>query len=217
MRVPLKFKGLIFDHDGTLVDSLSVVVAATNTVLRTRGFSERPAAEVVAGMVLPTAPRMVAIAGTADAALGEAMAVEFYREANRLPHLAFAYEGVVGTLQGLVDRGQRLAMVSNNQGRFIRIVGSRLGLLEFFPVVIGEEDMPAPKPDPRGLIQAAAGLALTATECAYVGDSPGDALAARAAGMAAIGCTWGIHHRSEMDAMGFDVLIDHPQELLALG
>lgn len=216
MRVPL-IRGIIFDHDGTLVDSLPVVVAATNAVLRQHGFPEHPAQEIVAAMVLPTIPRMLSHTGRTDPVLGGQLAQDFYREANRLPHLACVYPGVPEALADLARRGTRMGMVSNNQGAFIRVVGSRLGLLQYLPIVLGEEDMPQPKPDPRGLLQAAAGLGLAPSECLFVGDSPFDAQAATAAGMRPVGCTWGIHPRAEMDAMGFAVLIDHPRELLGLG
>ena len=76
--------------------------------------------------------------------------------------------------------------------------------------------MPAPKPDPRGIIKAAAAMQVACDACIYVGDSGGDAQAAHAAGMVAIGVTWGIHPRSAMAGMGFDGLIDAPHELLAL-
>jgi HAD superfamily hydrolase (TIGR01662 family) len=167
-------------------------------------------------MVLPTGPRMGFHAQVADAEGQARLAAAFYDEAWHRPQLARAYDGVPATLAELGRRGLRMGVVSNNQGRFIRAVLARLDLGGHFVCALGEEDMPAPKPDPRGAREALARLGLDAGHCAYVGDAPGDCQLARACGMAAIGVTWGIHTRDEMLAMGFDLLIDQPEALLAL-
>ena len=78
----------------------------------------------------------------------------------------------------------------------------------------GEEDVPAPKPDPRGITAAA--QALGGLEgCIFVGDGITDVLGALGVGMPVIGVTWGIHPRSEMEAMGFDALVDSAEQLRA--
>jgi HAD superfamily hydrolase (TIGR01509 family) len=215
--LPRPIAGVIYDFDGTLADSIAVVVAATNAVLEARGLAGLPAPEVVAGMVWPTAPRMGRHAGIADLALQRALAEEFYVHANRLgPGLARSYPGVPELVAAVRDRGLPQGVVSNNQGLLVRKVLAALGLARDIGCAFGEEDMPAPKPDPRGLLAVAAVLGLDPAHCVYVGDTVGDARTAANAGMAAIGVTWGIHPRAELAGAGFAALVDAPAELLAL-
>jgi 2-phosphoglycolate phosphatase len=214
---PPRVGGVLFDHDGTLVDSLAMVVEATNRVLAGHGRPLVAAPVIIADMIYPTIERMARHAEAADPALRQRLAADFVIEARRSsPALAHPYPGIAGLLDALRARGVAMAVVSNNDGVFVRRVMAAHGLAHAFTCVYGEEDMPAPKPDPRGLIQAAAVMARTAGECLFVGDSGGDAAAAHAAGMRAVGVTWGIHTRSQLADMGFDWLIDAPHELLGL-
>ncbi len=209
--------GVLFDHDGTLVDSLAMVVAATNQVLRDHGRPTVPADDIIAAMVYPTNERMARHAAVSDLALRRRLAGDFVRAARASdPALAQPYPGVSALLQALHTRGVAMAVVSNNDGVFVRRVMAAHGLASAFVCVYGEEDMPSPKPDPRGLVGAAAAMARAAGDCLYVGDSGGDAQAAHAAGMRAVGVTWGIHTRAQLMEMGFDWLIDRPDELLGL-
>ena len=207
---------IIYDHDGTLVDSLAVVVAATNATLVARGFSERPAPEIIKGMAHPTIPRLALHAGIADARLLATMADEFYAHMHALPHLCRVYAGVPEVLAAVAGRGLPQGLVSNNSGRFVRLALTHLGLVDHFRSILGEENVPAPKPDARGALLAAQECGVDPTACWFVGDSPADREAARGAGMRSIGVTWGIHDQDEMAAMGFDQLIDHPRQLLDL-
>lgn len=207
---------VIYDHDGTLVDSLAVVVEATNTALRDRGFGERPAAEIIKGMAYPTIPRMGLHAQVTDPAVLAQLAHEFYVVMHRLPHLVRAYDGVPEVIAAIAARGVPQGMVSNNSGAFIRLAMGHLGLADSFTAMLGEDDCPAPKPDHRGALLAAARCGVAPEACLFIGDSPADCDAAHGAGMRAVGVTWGIHDAAEMSGMGFDVLIDHPRELLRL-
>lgn len=207
---------VIYDHDGTLVDSLAVVVEATNAALRDRGLPERPAIEIVKGMAHPTIPRMALHSGVADPTIQAALAREFYVHMHRVPHLCRLYDGARELIATVAARGLPQAMVSNNSGTFIRAAMGHFGLASSFIALLGEEDAPAPKPDHRGALLAAERCGADPRSCLFVGDSPADRDAARGAGMRSVGVTWGIHDRSEMAAMGFDVLIDHPRQVLDL-
>ncbi len=215
--LPVGISGVLFDHDGTLVDSLAMVVEATNRVLAGHRRAAVAAAVIIADMVHPTNERMARHAQVSDPALRRQLAADFVIAArSSTPALARPYPGIAALLAALSARGVAMAVVSNNDGVFVRRVMAAHGLEQAFACVYGEEDMPAPKPDPRGLIQAAAVMARAARECLFVGDSGGDAEAAHAAGMRAVGVTWGIHTRVQLEGMGFDWLIDHPDELLGL-
>ncbi len=215
MRIPL-IRAILFDHDGTLVDSLPVVVAATNAALAEAGAAACAAEAIVAAMVLPTGPRMAHHAGIADAARQPALAASYYAQAIRLVDRARAYAGIAEALRALADRP--LAVVSNNEGRFVRAAMAATGLAAHIPAARawGEDDVPAPKPDPAGLLAAAQRLGIPAGDCAYVGDSPVDLRAARGAGMRAIGVAWGTHARAQLAGLGFDRLLDHPEQLARL-
>jgi phosphoglycolate phosphatase len=208
---------VIYDHDGTLVDSLAMVIAATNRVLERNGFPTAPAPAVVAAMVLATTPRMGHHSGVADPLVQRRLAQEFYAEARVIgPLLSRSYPGVPELVATFARSGLAQGVVSNNEGEVVRIIMRHLGIAPHFAVLYGEEDVPAPKPDPRGLLQAVRALGHPASTCLYVGDSGGDAQAAHAAGMRAVGVTWGTHSREQMLGMGFDRLIDHPRELVPL-
>jgi 2-phosphoglycolate phosphatase len=214
---PVTPSGVIFDHDGTLVDSLQVVVAATNRVLADHGYPLEQPKVIIAAMVHPTAPRMGRHAGIDDPAVQRRLAADFCLAARAIgTGHASLYAGVDRLVRALALRGHPLGVVSNNDGVFVRQVMGEFGIAPHFAAIYGEEDMPAPKPDPRGLVKAAAAIGREPAACIYVGDSGGDAVAAHAAGMRAVGVTWGIHTRAEMEAMGFDWLIERPEDLPAL-
>ena len=214
--MPSRISALLYDHDGTLVDSLAVVVEATNAVLRGRNLPARPAAEIITGMSLATGPRMGFHSGIADPAVQLALANEFYAAASGMPERVRAYPGVPEMVAAVAARGLLQGVISNNQGIFVRAAVRFLGLAGHFGPILGEEDVPSPKPSPSGLLLAAERLGVNPSQCLFMGDSLPDARAAAAAGMRSIGVTWGIHPRHEMVDMGFTTLIDHPREVLDL-
>lgn len=213
-RTPIA--GVLFDHDGTLVDSIPVIVAATNRVFAAHGHPRLTAEQIVPGMVLPTGQRLGRHFAVSDVAAQRELAQAFYAAARDLgPGLATLYPAVQDGLCALAATGLRLAVVSNNEGVFVRAVTAALGIAQHFSTILGEEDMPAPKPDPSGPLLAAAKLCLAPAACCFVGDSRPDADAARDAGMRSIGVTWGTHGRAEMLGMGFTVVVDSVGELTA--
>ncbi len=200
---------MLFDHDGTLVDSIPVIVAATNQVFAARGLPRLTADLIVPGMVLPTGERLGRHFAISDVPAQRELAQAFYAAARDLgPGLASLYPDVFDGIAELTASGLRLAVVSNNEGVFVRAVTAALGIARHFATIIGEEDMPAPKPDPRGALLAAQRLGLAPAACCFVGDSRPDAQTAAGAGMRSIGVTWGTHRREQMIDMGFTALVD---------
>lgn len=192
------------------------MVAATNAVLTDHGAGERPAPELIAGMVDPTGVRLGKLLGVVDQAEQKRLAEAFYTAAHRLYiDNTTVYDGVAETLAEIAATGVAQGVVSNNQGRLVRRLLDHFGLTRYLTVAWGEEDMPAPKPDPRGVRLAAERLGVEPTACVYVGDAPGDLRTARAAGMPAIGVAWGISPRSVLEREDFAAVIDHPRALTA--
>jgi phosphoglycolate phosphatase len=204
---------VVFDHDGTLVDSLPVVVQASNQVLMAFGKEPKPAPEIVAGMIHPTAPRLGLLAGIADPRIQKDMARRYDELALRGSGLAILYPGVDEMLATIGSLGMSQAVLSNSAGAFIRAILERLRVASRFISIVGDDDMPAPKPDPRGLLAILRKAGCEPSQAAYVGDSRTDLQTARAAGIRAIGVSWGAHSRKELEELGFDVLVDSPLEL----
>jgi phosphoglycolate phosphatase len=213
----MRYDAVFYDHDGTLVNSLPVVVAATNAVLVRNGFDPEPPQVVIDAMVLATTPRMGYHARGSDPAIHPRLAEEFYAEARRLgPQHATAYDGVAELLATLGARGVKQGIISNNQGEVVRIITGHLGLARHLAFAWGEDDVSAPKPAPDGIRQAADWLGVALDRVVFVGDSENDSEAAQAAGVRCVGVTWGIHPREKLATLGFDHLVDHPRELVSL-
>lgn len=207
---------VLYDHDGTLVDSLGVVVAATNLVLSRRGLPTRPGPEIVAAMVHPTGPRMGLHSGIADPGERRLLAEEFYAAGHEVGSAhARGYPGIAELLAAVAASGIPQGVISNNQGRLIRRLLVDLALDAHLGAVLGEEDMPAPKPDPRGLGLAAERLGIPLARCVYVGDTLGDLHTAQAAGIPCIGVGWGITAPATLAQHGFSAVVTTPGELLA--
>jgi len=208
---------VIYDFDGTLVNSLNVVVAATNAVLVAHGKLPKPAPEIIAGMVHPTGQRIGGLLAIHDSATQAELADEFYHAAHRLcDGNAFVYDGIAAAMTDIAALAISQGVVSNNQGTLVRRLLDQLGLARHIAVAFGEEDVPAPKPDPRGLRLAVERLGVDPAACVYVGDTPGDLHTAQAAGMRCIGVAWGITSRAVLEQQRFTAVIDTPKQLAAV-
>jgi pyrophosphatase PpaX len=141
--------------------------------------------------------------------------VRVYREHNEAIHDELeAFLGIEDVLATLRAQGRRLGIVTAKRTKTVELAFSFLPLAAYFDTIVAGDDTVRHKPDPDPLLLALERLAAPAADAAYVGDSPYDMRAAKAAGVHAIGVTWGkIHDRDALaDA---DVVVDTPEELLA--
>lgn len=206
MRYPV----VLFDFDGTIVDSGAMILASLRHATRTVLGVEIPDEELRA---------RVGSSGLREqmAALGADRAdelVQAYREHNEPLHDGLqCFDGMLGVLEALRGEGRRLGIVTAKRRETIELAFEHLPALEdYFGVVVGGDDTERGKPDPAPILHALELLGAAPAEAAYVGDSPGDVAAARGAGVHAVGVTWGGIH-SLADA---DVLVSKPEELLAV-
>jgi len=143
--------------------------------------------------------------------------VEAYRAHNEPLHDELeAFWEIVEVLPRLRAEGRRLGIVTAKRRATVRLAFDRLpGLEGNFEVVVTAEDTQRHKPDPAPLLHAASKLGAPPSDCAYVGDSPFDVRAAKAAGMHAIAVTWGgIHTRGRLEEEEPDAVVDSAEELL---
>lgn len=215
MRSPRPISLLVFDLDGTLVDSREDIAAAANHALRTLGMSERPL-EVIVGFVGDGVPRLMARAlGPGREGLVEG-AVALFRSyyAGHLLDATRLYPGVRETLEHF--RSKPLAVVSNKPADFTHEVLGGLRIADYFAVVVGGDSPTGRKPDPAPVEAVLARVGIRPREAVVVGDSPVDVQVARAAGTTACAVTYGFRSRDDLAAARPDFLIDDPRDLIAL-
>jgi pyrophosphatase PpaX len=145
--------------------------------------------------------------------------VEVYRAHNEPLHAELQpFAGVLDLLPGLRAEGRRLGIVTAKRLRTVDLALHRFPVLrELTDVIIGMEDTERHKPEPEPILEALRRLAATPAEAAYVGDSPFDIAAAKAAGTFAVAVTWGGIHTAERLAEEHpDALVATPEELLGV-
>jgi pyrophosphatase PpaX len=205
----------LFDLDGTLIDSGPMIVASMKHAARTVLGREIPEEELVAAV---GGPGLVAQMEALDPARVSDL-VEAYRLHNEPLHEGLeAFWEVVEVLPRLRAEGRRLGIVTAKRRRSVQLAFDRLpGLEANFDVVVTAEDTTRHKPDPAPLLAALARLGAQPDEAAYVGDSPFDIRAAKAAGVRAIAVAWGgLHGEESLRRESPDALVRHAEELLGV-
>lgn len=212
-------KAIIFDLDGTLIDSLADIAESINRMLDARGFP-RCEKEVFKQMVGDGMEKLVERALPAAAHSEELIkaCVEEYRAQYDLLWQAETqpYDGIVAMLAGLKSRGIKLAVISNKAHRFTVPMTEHFFGTEVFDHILGQRAEVPRKPDAAGAHEMAAFLGLPTEAMAYVGDSGIDMQFAKNSGMCAIGVRWGFRSEAELLECGADRLISRPEELFDL-
>jgi len=206
---------LVFDLDGTLVDSVMDLRAALNEVLRERGHRALSRAEVkhMIGEGVPAlVARALAASGAdpAEAPMALPRFLEIY-EANPT-QLSRPYPGVPETLATLRRRGYRTAICTNKPQQATLAVMQGLDLLPLFDGVAGGDRFPVRKPHPGHLLQLIAELGARPEASAMIGDNENDAAAARSAAVPLVLVRYG-YARVEPESLAADALLDHFSEL----
>jgi pyrophosphatase PpaX len=194
-----RVRAVLFDLDGTLIDTLDLILA-----------SMRYTTEKVLGAALPDdvlmrnvgVPLIVQMREL-DAEKAEDMLL-VYREHNARVHdsLIKEYPGVHEALSQILASGRKLGVVTS-KGRHVAEKGLALfGLQDFLSVLVTFDDVPKHKPDPYPLEYAAGQMGVSAGDCAYVGDSPFDIIAANAAGCLSIAALWGVASQERLREAG---------------
>lgn len=209
------FEHVIFDLDGTLIDSRVDLAAAVNHALRTLQLAEL-SVETICGYVGAGARRLVqrALGAAHQDRLKEALALfmAFY-PAHLLDHTR-AYPGVDAMIEALVAMGVTLSVLSNKPAAMSRAILAGLDLLRCFVVVLGGDSFPERKPEPAGIDYVCNLTHMPRARLLMVGDSAIDAQTARAARVAFCGVAWGLAPASLRAAN--EPIIDRPSELLAI-
>jgi phosphoglycolate phosphatase len=212
----MAYDHIVFDLDGTLVDSLADLTAAVNHVRRGVGLPPLPPdriATYVGEGVRVLVRRALGPRGGPGLAEGLASFMTYYGR-HLLDHTQ-PYPGIVAALAGLAARGVTLSVLSNKPAALSRTIVSGLRLSRYFRAVLGGDSCAMRKPDRAGLERLRTRAGTPPARMLLVGDSAIDLRTARAGGVAFCGVAWGFNHAA-LRAAAPERIIAHPGELLAL-
>ncbi len=209
----MQIKGVIFDLDGTLLDSLGDVTDYANTVLGAYGFGLRQKEEYryLAGQGVYSL--LANASGCSDATLISEMVEEFKKVYEQVQGLAVVYEGIDEMLDMLAAKNIKLAVLSNKPEYLTQRCIQKYFFKHRFEAVYGQQEGKSIKPDPSSALEIAKILKLKPSEIAIVGDTKNDILTAKNGGFYAVGVSWGFRQRAELEENGADIVIDEPLEL----
>lgn len=209
------YRTVIFDLDGTLLNTIDDLADAGNWVCRQNGWPEH-SADAFRRMVGHGIPNLVSRFSPENCRDPETLAQTLtafsaYYRAHNLDKTT-PYPGIPELLAALKEQGAALAVFSNKADEFSKVI-----IEHFFPGVFrcvrGKlPDVPV-KPDPAGVYAVMEALGAEAAETLFVGDSDVDILTAHNAGLTACGVTWGFREREELTAAGADHLAEDTEEL----
>jgi phosphoglycolate phosphatase len=203
---------LVFDLDGTLVDSKQDLALSVNAMRTEMGLAPLPLDLITSyvghGVTLLVRRSLGTHATSENVEKGLAFFLDYYRD-HMLDHTA-PYPGVAEALEKLSD--QKMAVLTNKPVNFSREMLTRLGLASYFAYIYGGNSFPQKKPDPIGLHKLMEDLLISARETLMVGDSDTDVLTGRNAGVWTCGVTYG-YGAQTLQKVSPDLVIDDMREL----
>ena len=210
----MKYKAVLFDMDGTVLDTLGDLAAAVNHTLREFSMPERSIAEVAAALsngaaylIAHTVP-----AGTPKELTDKVLAAYAPYYDAHCDILTGPYDGIVPLMEKLRDKGVKLAVISNKQDTAVKPLAEKYfpGLLE---IAVGESAEVRRKPNPDAVLAALRHIGVEREDAIYVGDTEVDLQTARNAGMECASVDWGFRTREQLVEIGAEHIFDTVQEL----
>lgn len=186
----MPYRVVLFDLDGTLVDSIELILQAADYAFTDVMGVAPPRAEIMAGIGKPLMTQFGAYAADRDQLDRLVQSYRVYQLAHH-DNLTRTYDGVNDVVAWLAGDGRKLGVVTSKIESLAHRALDHVGLSQHFSVVVGIESTTRHKPDPDPLVFALERLGARRDEAIYVGDSPFDLQAARAAGIASCAVTWG--------------------------
>lgn len=211
------FDTVIFDLDGTLLNTLDDLADSVNYTMKQYGFPERTVEEVRC-FVGNGVGRLIELSipeGLKNPQYAKCLE-DFRRHyAENMQNKTSAYEEVGEMLEELKKKGFKLAIVSNKFDKAVKGL-NRIYFEDYVKVAIGESENVRRKPAPDSVFKALEKLGTSADKAIYVGDSEVDVQTAKNAGIPCVGVTWGFRSRGVLEQEGAEYIIDRPWELLKI-
>lgn len=216
----MRYKGMVFDLDGTLVNSIHALTYCTNRALSRFGLgpvTEEQMMTIVGDGYKMQMRRSLLACGDAELVHYEEILPVyleiFAKDCNYHMH---AYDGIAELLAFAREHGLRLAVVSNKPHEQAVATVEYVFGKNAFDVIVGEREGIPKKPDPAGALYAAGQMGLKPAECLYLGDTNTDMKTGKNAGMATVGVLWGFRGREELEEFAPEHLIEKPQDAIGI-
>lgn len=205
---------IVFDLDGTLLDTLEDLTDSVNYALKTCGYPIR-SLEEIKSFVGNGVEVLMSLAVPKDTQRDNCLGcLEIYRAhySQNMQNKTRPYPGILNMLQTLSEKGYKLAIVSNKYDSAVKALCKDY-YSKYIKIAIGESKGIPKKPAPESVFRAIEELSSSVGESIYVGDSEVDVRTAHNAGLKCIGVTWGFRDRLVLEASGCDFIIDKPEEI----
>ena len=211
----VRFTTFLFDLDGTLIDSIDLILRSYRHTMRAHGRGVPPDEVWMEGLGTPLWVQFRH--WTDDPAEIDAM-VTTYRTYNLAHHDALArpYNGVAAEVLALAARGTRLGVVTSKMRDGAQRGLVLAGLADAFALIVGADDVTHPKPHPEPVLQAVERLGSAAQETVFIGDSRHDIECGRAAGVKTAAALWGPFDRAHLESAGPDFWLERPEDIRSL-
>lgn len=211
----MKYQAVIFDLDGTLLNTLEDLADSVNFALKQFDYPLRTVAEIrafVGNGVQKLIERAVPKQTPREKTL---VCLEVFRNyyAENMRNKTCLYDGITELLQGLKERKIKMAIVSNKFDAAVKALNKEL-FNEYIQVAIGESTTVPKKPDPTGIFVALNELGVKKEDALYIGDSEVDVMTAKNADVISVGVTWGFRDREVLERSKADYIIHTPQSVL---
>jgi phosphoglycolate phosphatase len=207
---------VIFDLDGTLINSLEDLADSTNEVLTKYGFTNH-SIEAYKKFIGNGMRQLVknSVPKNTEESLIDTILQDLKSIYNKnFTNKTHPYENVHSMLEKLKELGIKMAVCSNKPDSLTNEIVEEIIGKDYFGVIFGEREGIPRKPDPTSLLEASRHLEVEPEKIIYLGDSGGDMICANKAGMFAIGALWGFREEKELVEGGAQILLSEPMELL---
>ncbi|MDR0427892.1 MAG: HAD family hydrolase [Dysgonamonadaceae bacterium] len=213
------FSGVIFDLDGTLVDSLPDIADAMNRTLRYFGYPVYSYEEykyMVGSGLKNLVYKALPEDKKGDRYINETLLLMMREYGKSYADKTVLYEGIPELLDALTLKGCKLSVLSNKADSLTQKIVSALFTGRKFEVILGASERFPRKPAPDAALFIAERMNIPPGNILYTGDTNIDMQTANAAGMYAVGVSWGFRKREELEESGAETIINHPMDLMEL-
>ena len=206
-----RLKGMLFDLDGTLIDSFETIYDAVNVAMERLGLPSIPPEEIRPTIGVPL--KLVLGTYLEGDLVDKAVSIYRARQMETLLSGTRVMPGAEEVLSELTRRGVLCGVVTNKPTHMAKVVLEHFALDRYLNLVVGRDNVKKPKPDPEGLLSAISHFGLEAKDCGYVGDSVVDMITGKAAGTLVLAVATGASSVGDLKAAGADFVFRDLEEM----